>query len=68
MSGQPSITSRLEKAIVVRLGEKRLLRAAIRHAEELRAAEEAASETQIAKKRPREETKSTGGSGKRMKR
>ena len=55
----------IDKAIVVRLGKKRLLRATIRHAEVLRGAEEAASETEeIAKKHGREETKSAGGSGK----
>ena len=69
LSGKASIATRLDKAMVVRLGEKRLLRKAIRYAEGLRTAEEAASETEkIAKKRPREEAKSAGGNGKRMKR
>jgi len=69
LSGKGSIVTRLDKAIVVRLGEKRLLRAAITHAEGLQATEEAASEREkIVKKRPREETKPAGGSGKRMKR
>jgi len=51
------------------LGEKRLLRAAIKHAEELRAAEEEALKVEkTTKKRPREEAKPAGGSGKRTKR
>lgn len=33
LSGQPSIATRLDRARVVRLGEKRVLRVAIKHAE-----------------------------------
>ena len=69
LSGKSSISTRLDKAIVVRLGEKRLLKAAVRHAEELRAAREEASKIEnAAKKRPREEAKPAEGRGKRAKR
>ena len=69
LSGKSSISTRLDKAIVVRLGEKRLLKAAIRHAEELLVAQEMALKMEkTAKKRPREEAKPAGERGKRTKR
>ena len=51
------------------MGEKKILKAAIRHAEELRATQEEALKIEkTAKKRPREEAKPVEGRGKRTKR